>query len=119
MSVPAHAPGSTPAHRDTPPGVTHPDLKRDHVALITAAASNPGISDRALRVYVVAITFDRGVTATQVAAALPDVTETQAARLLGDLVSAGLLRKRLRTIGYKEGGLRRRQGFYTLVGGES
>lgn len=117
-SVPARVPGFTPAHRHNTPGVTHPDLIRDPAALIAAAATNPAVSDRALRVYIVATTYDRGVSAEAVAATLPGLTESQAARLLGDLVSAGLLEKRLRTVGYKPGGTRTRRGFYTLVGGE-
>lgn len=84
--------------------------------LVAQAAENPAVSDRALRVYTVVVNaFDREVTAAHVAAILPALEEAQAARLLGDLVSAGLLVKRLRTIGYK-GSQRVRRGCYSLSG---
>jgi hypothetical protein len=117
LSVPAHVPNDTPAHRVFEEAVTLPGFERDPAALLAAAAANPSVSDAALRVYVVATVHDRGVTAAQVAATLPRYTESQAARLLGQLVTAGLLSKRLRTVGYKSSGLRIRRGFYTLAGG--
>lgn len=117
MSVPAHQGPDTPAHRAAGAGVTQSDLVRDPVALIAAAAANPAVSDRALRVYIVATMYDRGVTAAVVAATLPGLTEQKAAHLLGNLASAGLLTKRLRTVGYKPSGLRTRRSIYTLAGG--
>jgi hypothetical protein len=119
LSVPAHAAGSTPATRHLSEGVTHPPTLPDTDLLIASAAANPAVSDRQLRVYVlIATVFDRGVDADTIAANLPSLNTRQAARLLGELVSAGLLAKRLRTVGYKPGGDRIRRGFYTLVGGE-
>lgn len=116
MSVPAHSAGNTPAHRHQSEGVTHQPATLDPTALIAAAASNPAVSDRAMRVYtVVAAAYDREVSAAAIATILPALTEAQAARLLGDLVSAGLLRKRLRTVGYKDGN-RVRRGVYSLTG---
>lgn len=119
MSVPARAFGSTPAHPTPERGVTTIDHDRDPAALLAAAAANPSISDRALRVFtVVATTYDRGVTAAQIADTIPSLTEGQASRLLGALVTAGVLEKRLQTYGYKPDGARRRRGLYTLTGVE-
>lgn len=118
LSVPAQSPSFTPPDRPTRPGVTTAIEHRDPATLLAAAASNPAVSDRAMRVYTVLVTtFDRGATADQVAAFLPAIEEGQASRLLGALVREGLLEKRLRTIGYREGALRIRRSFYTLAGG--
>lgn len=120
LSVAAHADGATPAHRPTEAGVTNPATGRDITALLAAAAANSRVSDRAMRVFtVVATTYDRGTTAAAVAANLPSVTEGQASRLLGALVRAGLLEKRLRTVGYNADQTRIRRSFYTLAGGEA
>lgn len=119
MSIPAHATGGSRTHRHLSEGVTHPDTTHDPARLIAAAATNPAVSDRALRVYTIcAAVYDREVDAVLIAATIPSLTEPQAARLLGDLVSAGLLTKRLRTVGYKDNGLRIRRSAYRLVGGE-
>lgn len=117
MSVPAQASGNTLAHRHTDPGVPHPDLIRDPAALVAAAATNPAVSDRAYRVYsLVVMVYSRGVDAATIARILPNHTETQAARLLGDLTSAGLLDVRRRVVGYTAAGSRIRRRFYTLAG---
>lgn len=100
-------------------GVTTTDPTRNPAALIAAAASNPAVSDRALRCYVVlATTHERGATAAEIAHALPGMVEREAALLLGRLVTAGLLEKRLKTVGYR-GGNRVRRSHYTLAGGEA
>lgn len=115
MSVPAHADGNTPPHRHQSEGVTHPTEPLDRTRLLAAAATNRAVSDRGLRVYTLIVTaFDRDVSAAAIASAMPPLTEAQAARLLGDLVTAGLLDKRLRTIGYRNG-RRVRRGVYTLT----
>lgn len=117
LSVPAQASGSHPTHGHLSEGVTHPVENRDLPRLLAAAAVNPAVSDRAMRVYTVAVVLgDRETDAPTIAAALPLLTEAQAARLLGDLVTAGLLRKRLRVVGYKDG-RRVRRGAYSLLGG--
>jgi hypothetical protein len=116
VSVPAQSAGNTPAHRHQSEGVTHQPTPLDPAHLIAAAAANPAVSDRAMRVYImVAAAWDREVSAAAIATVLPSLTEAQAARLLGDLVSTGLLRKRLRTVGYKDG-RRVRRGVYSLTG---
>ncbi len=99
--------------------VTHVSDVRDFAALLGRAAANPDVSDRSLRVYITALALapEAGeVTGAMIAAHLPDLTESTASRLLGNLVTAGLLRKRLRTIGYKDGELRKRLGYYSIVG---
>lgn len=65
---------------------------------------------------MVVVALDQEVSAAQVSAHLPSLEEDEAAQLLGRLVTAGLLTKRLRTIGYKDG-RRVRRGAYTLTGG--
>jgi hypothetical protein len=118
LSVPAHTVHHTPAHRDLDTAVPQPKSVRDQGLLIARAAANPAVSDRAMRVYaIVAAVFDRGVDAATFAATLPNLTEPQAARLLGDLASAGLLDVRRRTIGYTATQARIRRRWYTLAGG--
>lgn len=114
MSVPAHAGGSTPPQRRNPLTVPHQWGKRDQAALLTIAADS-GVSDRAYRVYTVVVALDaREVTAATIAATLPAFTEPQAARLLGDLTTAGLLTKRRKTVGYN-GDARVRVAAYSLA----
>lgn len=116
MSVPAQASGNAPTRRHLSEGVTPTHDHRDVARLIAQAATNLTLTDRALRIYAVVVTLaDREVTAAQVAAALPALTEDQASRMLGSLVTAGLLTKRLRTIGYKDG-RRVRRSAYSLTG---
>lgn len=118
MSVPAQAPGTTSAHRRNTPGVTTPPADRDHASLIAAAAANPAVSDRAYKVFtLLVLVYDRGATAVEIAAAIPGETERSVSQLLGTLVTAGLLTKRLKVVGYRDGN-RVRRGHYTLVGGE-
>lgn len=121
LSVPARVVGANPTTRHLSEGVTPPPISRDTAALLAAAATNPAVSDRQLRVFTVIVTvFDRGVDAATIAATLPNVvaSEEEAGQILGRLVTAGLLHKRLRTVGYRHG-QRVRRGIYTLVGGET
>ena len=116
MSIPARVASQATPHRHLSEGVTPTSTRRDHAALLVAAAANPTISDRAKTVYMLVVALDQEVTAAQIAAHLPHTEEDEAAQVLGRLASAGLLSKRLRTIGYKDG-RRVRRGAYTLAGG--
>jgi hypothetical protein len=116
MSVPAPGAGARPDRRAIGADVTRPDQGRDIGALLAAAAeTHPELSDRAWRVYTAVLTLSLAeVDAVQVAAHLPTLTESQAGVMLGHLVRAGLLTKRLRVVGYKDG-QRVRRSVYSLV----
>lgn len=117
LRVPALAPTQNPAHRHLSEDATLHGTHRDHTHLLALAATNPAVSDRALRVYTVMVTvFDREVDSAAVAAVIPSLTQEQAARLLGKLTTAGLLSKRMRTVAY-DGDRRVRRSVYRLAEG--
>lgn len=121
MSVHARVVGSHPARQHQSEGVTTPAQGIDRAALIAAATTNPALSDRATRVYaLIVVAYPTAEVQAPMMAEKFHLTHKQAGQALGELVTAGLLTKRMRVVGYKPAQpkpLRIRRYAYRLAGG--
>lgn len=116
MSVPAQAPVDTPTPRRNTPRDSAP---RNPVATALEAVRDGAVTDRGARIFtLIALGFPTAEVDVPTLAALLPLTEQQVGNVLGELVAAGLLNRRMRVVGYRESdGARIRRYGYTLAGG--
>ena len=105
MTLPARAGEATREPRVSDPTVNRSRRPVDTLQLLAEAASHPDVTDKAYRLYVLCVARFGDLEFTVEQASIEaGLDHAAASALLGALVTAELLERRLATVGYKDDG---------------